>query len=167
MRDRRYGILAAGTFATAILIAGIAAAASSAGATKLVPFTANFAGAAVVRVDGDVANITTNGSGKGTLLGASKITGKGIGDASAPPCVPFTGTGTMTGTSKTRLLFKVVPASTGCGDESGQVFSISARATVVKGYGKLANARGKLKITGVYDRGKGTFSVKFAGTLTQ
>ena len=38
---------------------------------------------------------------------------------------------------------------------------------VVKGFGKLANARGKLKITGVYDRGKGTFSVKFAGTLTK
>ena len=38
---------------------------------------------------------------------------------------------------------------------------------MVKGTGKLANVRGKLKITGVYDRGKGTFSVKFAGTLTK
>ena len=65
-----------------------------------------------------------------------------------------------------KLKFKVVPASSGCGDEAGQVFSINARATVIKGYGKLANARGKLKITGVYDRGKGTFTAKFAGTLT-
>ena len=47
------------------------------------------------------------------------------------------------------------------------MFSISARATVIKGYGKLANVRGKLKITGIYDRGKGTFTVKFAGTLTK
>ena len=163
----RFGITAVGILAAAALLAGVAAAATASEAATSVPFTAKFAGAAVVRVNGDVADITANGSGKGTLLGASKITGKGVGDSSAQPCVPFTGTGSMVGTAKTKLTFKVVPGSAGCGDEAGQVFSISARATVLKGTGKLANVRGKLKITGVYDRGKGTFSVKFAGTLTK
>jgi hypothetical protein len=167
MRNHRFGIAAIGTLAAAVIMAGVAAAAASTGAAKAFPFTAKFAGAAVVRVDESVAYITANGSGKGTLLGVSKISGKGTGNTAAQPCVPFTGTGTMVGTLKTKLLFKVVPTSTGCGDEAGQVFSINARATVVKGYGKLANVRGKLKITGVYDRGKGTFSVKFAGTLTK
>jgi len=166
MKSHRISVAAVGILAAATLMASVAAASSSTGAAAF-PFTAKFAGAAVVRVDETVAYITANGSGKGTLLGATKISGKGTGDASAQPCVPFTGTGTMTGTLKTKLLFKVVPTSTGCGDEAGQVFSINARATVVKGYGKLANVRGKLKITGVYDRGKGTFSVKFAGTLTK
>lgn len=167
MRNHRFDIIAIGTLAAVALMAGVAAAATSTGAAKTFPFTAKFAGAAVVRVDESVAYITANGSGKGTLLGTSKISGKGTGNAAAQPCVPFTGTGTMTGVLKTKLFFKVVTGSTGCGDEDGQVFSINARATVVRGTGKLLNARGKLKITGVYDRGKGTFSVKFAGTLTK
>lgn len=166
MKNHRYAISAIAMLAAAALMAGVAAAASSSVAATF-PFTAKFAGAAVVRVDENVAYITANGSGKGTLLGTSKISGKGTGNAAAQPCVPFTGTGTIVGTLKTKLLFKVVAGSTGCGDEGGQVFSINARATVVKGYGKLANVRGKLKITGVYDRGKGTFAVKFAGTLTK
>ena len=164
MRDHRFAGAAAGVIATAALATGVAAAGTSA---TTIPFTAKYAGTAVVRVDGSVADITANGAGKGTLLGIGKVTGKGKGDSSAQPCVPFTGTGTMIGTGKTKLAFKVVTPSNGCGDEAGQIFSVSARAVVVKGYGKLANVRGKLKITGVYDRGKGTFSVKFAGTLTR
>lgn len=167
MKNHRFAISAIGTLAAVALMAGVAAAATSTGAATTFPFTAKFAGAAVVRVDESVAYITANGSGRGTLLGTSKISGKGTGDSSAQPCVPFTGTGTMVGALKTKLLFKVVPGSTGCGDEAGQVFSINARATVVRGFGKLANVRGKLKITGVYDRSKGTFAVKFAGTLTK
>jgi hypothetical protein len=159
----RFGIATLGLVALAALLTALAAAATA----KTVVFTAKYAGAAVVRVDGSVATISANGPGTGTLLGAGKVTGKGVGDASAQPCVPFTGTGTLIGTGTTKLFFKVVAGSNGCGDEAGQVFSINARATVVKGTGKLANAKGKLKITGVYDRGKGTFSVKFAGTLTQ
>lgn len=156
-----------GLLAVAAVIGAAAMPARSAPSAKTVAFTAKFAGTAVVKVDGNVANITANGSGSGTLLGTSKISGKGVGDTSAQPCVPFTGTGTMVGAAKTTLSFKVVAGSSGCGDEAGQIFSISAKATVLKGTGKLANARGKLKLTGVYDRGKGTFSVKFAGTLTQ
>lgn len=168
MRNHRFGGVAAGVIATAALAAvGAAAAGTSTVSATTIPFTAKYAGAAVVRVEGSVADITANGAGKGTLLGVGKVTGKGKGDSSAQPCVPFTGTGTMIGTGKTKLAFKVVAPSNGCGDEAGQVFSVSARAVVIKGYGKLANVRGKLKITGVYDRGKGTFSVKFAGTLTR
>ena len=167
MKNHRFGVIAICALTASALVAGMVAAASSAAAAKPFAFTAKYAGAAVVRVDENVAYITSNGAGKGTLLGASKITGKGTGDAAAQPCIPFTGTGTITGLAKTKLTFKVIPGSTGCGDEAGQVFSINARAMVVKGFGKLANARGKLKITGVYDRGKGTFSVKFAGTLTK
>ncbi len=64
----------------------------------------------------------------------------------------------MTGTAGTKLTFKVAPGSTGCGDEGGQIFSITGKAIVVKGTGKLAKAKGTLKFTGVYDRGAGTFT---------
>ena len=167
MRTHRFGIAAAGVIATAALAAGVGAAATSAGTATAVPFKASYAGTAVVKVADNVADITATGAGKGTPIGVSKLTGKGKGDSSVQPCVPFTGTGALIGAGKTKLTFKVIPGSSGCGDESGQVFSISARATVIKGYGKLANVRGKLKITGVYDRGKGTFTAKFAGTLTK
>jgi hypothetical protein len=151
--------------AAAALVTGAALAGPSA-STKIVPFTAKYAGTAVVKVTDDVADISTTGAGTGTLIGTSKIVGKGTGDASQQPCVPFTGTGTMSATNGTKLLFKVVPGSTGCGDESGNVFSITGRAAVLKGTGKLAKAKGSLKLTGLYDRGKGTFAVKFAGKLT-
>ena len=167
MNRHPFAIAAICVFAGLAVMAGVAAAATSTATVKAFPFTAKYAGTAVVKVDETVANISANGAGKGTLLGVGKVTGKGTGNTAEQPCIPFTGVGTMTGTLKTKLVFKVVPSSSGCGDEAGQVFSINARATVVKGYGKLVNAHGKLKITGTYDRGKGTFAVKFAGTLTK
>ncbi|HET8953646.1 MAG TPA: hypothetical protein VFN44_24200, partial [Solirubrobacteraceae bacterium] len=68
--------------ATAALAAGAAAAASSAGSATAVPFKASYAGTAVVKVDGNVADIIANGAGKGTPIGVSKVTGKGKGDSS-------------------------------------------------------------------------------------
>ena len=151
----------------ALATAGIAGAGTAGGTTaaKRIPFTAKYAGKAVVKVTDNVADISAAGPGKASIIGAGKVSGKGKGDASARPCVPFTGLGTMTGRAG-KLTFKVTSPSSGCGDEAGEVFSISGRATVVKGTGKLARAKGSLKLTGVYDRGKGTFSVKFTGTLT-
>lgn len=144
-------------------------AAFGAGAKKVV-FAATYSGTAVVKVTDNVADIAANGAGKGTVIGAGKVTGVGKGDSAQQPCVPFTGPGTMVGsgkTAKTKLTFKVLDGSTGCGDEAGQVFSISGKAMVVKGTGALAKAKGTLKFTGVYDRNAGTFTVKFKGTLTQ
>jgi hypothetical protein len=155
--------------AAAVVLALGTGAAFGAGAKK-VAFLATYSGTAVVKVTDNVADIAANGAGKGTVIGAGKVTGIGKGDTSAQPCVPFTGPGTMTGsgkTAKTKLTFKVLDSSSGCGDEAGQVFSISGKALVVKGTGALAKAKGTLKFTGVYDRNAGTFNVKFKGTLTQ
>jgi hypothetical protein len=79
--------------------------------------------------------------------------------------VPFTGTGVISGPGG-KLTFKMTPGSSGCGDEAGETFSISGHATVLKGTGKLAKAKGTLKLTGSYNHTSGAFSVKFFGTLT-
>ena len=93
MRNHRFVGTAAGVIATAALAAGVATAGTS---VTTIPFTAKYAGTAVVRVTEDVADITANGPGKGTLLGVGKVTGKGLGRRErAQPCVPFTGTGTL------------------------------------------------------------------------
>lgn len=160
----------ASVLAAATVVLALGTGAASAAGTKKVAFLATYSGTAVVKVTDNVADIAANGAGKGTLIGAGKVTGVGKGDSSVQPCVPFTGPGTMTGsgkTAKTKLTFKVLDGSTGCGDEAGKVFSISGKAAVVKGTGALAKAKGTLKFTGVYDRDAGTFNVKFKGTLTQ
>jgi len=154
-------VLALAAVGAALALVPAAAAATS----KKVAFTATFTGTAVVQVTDQVADISANGNGKGTLLGTGTIIGKGTADASQQPCAPFTGPGTMTGPSGTKLAFTVVTGSQGCGDEQGQVFSLSGKANVTTGTGKLKKAKGLLKFTGVYDRGQGTFSVKFTGTL--
>lgn len=149
----------------AAVLAGSAFAGTT-GSAKIVKFNASYAGAAVVKVTDQVADISTTGAGKGTPIGASKITGKGTGDASAQPCVPFTGTGSMVGLKGAKINFKMASGSQGCGDEAGEVFSVIGRAIVTGGAGAYKKAKGTLKLTGIYDRNKGTFAVKFTGKLT-
>lgn len=152
--------------AVAALVVAVFAPSGAGATVKKVAFTGNYSGTAAVQLDGNVANISANGTGSGTLIGAGKITGTGTGDSSQQPCVPFSGPGTITGTNGTKLTFTVPQGAQGCGDEQGQVFSVLGKATVTKGTGKLAKAHGTLKFTGVYDRGAGTFTVKFKGNLS-
>ena len=155
--------------ALAAAIAAAAVATATAGAVvppKTLAFTGTYSGTANVQVNDQVANISASGTGTGSILGSSKISGSGTGDASAQPCVPFNGPGALTAANGTKLIFTVVNSSQGCGDDQGQVFSLVGKATVTKGTLKLAKAKGTLKFTGVYDKGAGTFSVKFKGTLT-
>jgi hypothetical protein len=150
-------------FTALALVAGSAVAGTTA---KKLPFTAKYTGTAVTKVTNNIAAISATGTGTGTFVGKSTITGLGSGDTSQQPCVPFTGTGLIKGTGTTKLSFKVTPGSSSCGDEKGESFAISGHATVIKGTGKLAKAKGILKMTGTYDHTSGAFSVKFFGTLT-
>jgi hypothetical protein len=158
--------IAAGWIFAVVLAAVVASAALGVTPKKSIAFSASYAGSATVNVTDNVADIQANGTGSGTLLGAGKVTGVGKGDASQQPCVPFNGPGTLSG-SGGKLVFTVLSGSSGCGDEAGQVFSVSGKAKVTNATGKLKKATGTLKFTGVYDRGAGTFSVRFKGTLTQ
>ncbi len=148
--------------AATVLVAGAFAAATV--TKQVVTFTAKYSGTAVTTQTDNVVAITANGHGSATLIGVGKITGLGKGDSSVQPCVPFTGTGTMRGPSGT-ITFKVTPGAAGCGDEAGQLFSVTGKASVLKATGKLVRAKGTLKMTGTYDRSSGAFSVKFRGSL--
>lgn len=153
--------------AAALTVAVIAAGAASGGVTaKTVAFTAKYAGTATTNATDNTVAINANGTGSGTLIGAGKVTGIGSGDSSQRPCVPFTGTGSMTGPGG-GISFKVTPAASGCGDDSGQNFTVSGKLVVTKATGKLANYKGTLRMSGTYDRSSGAFSVKFFGTLAK
>jgi hypothetical protein len=163
----RITTILATAFAATMLIAASALASTTRDATTIA-FTARYAGTAVTKVTDSVAAISATGTGKGTIIGAGKLVGTGTGDSSQQPCVPFGGTGKMTGVAATTILFKVLSTtSKGCGDEEGQMFSLSGKAVVVKATGRLARAKGTLKFTGLYNRAAGTFSVKFTGSLVK
>ncbi len=149
--------------AVAVLAMAVASAAATA-VKKPIVFTGKYAGTATTQAADNVVTITANGTGLATKIGAGKVTGAGKGDSSQQPCVPFTGTGKISGPKGT-LIFKVNPGSSGCGDEAGQLFSVSGKATVLKGTGLLAKRKGTLKMTGTFDRSSGAFTVKFTGKL--
>lgn len=166
MRKFRFSILVA---AIAMLSAVLTASALSAAATKTKPtkaiaFTGSYSGQASSKVSGNVADLSATGSGKGSLIGSGTITGAGTADSSQQPCPPFQGTGTIKG-AKGTINFSVVSGSKGCGDEGGHTFSITGYLAVTKATGALAKAKGQLRVTGVYDRDAGTFSIKLTGTL--
>lgn len=149
-----------------LLLVGGTAWATPSGEARVVAFTARYAGTATTKVTDSVATIAANGAGTGTVIGKSKVTGNGVADTSQQPCAPFTGPGVMANATGTKITFKVVAGSSGCGDEEGNVFSLSGRALVLGGTKAFRKAKGSLKFTGVYYRGEGTFSVKFTGKLT-
>ena len=129
-------------------------------------FAGKYAGQATTKIDGSTATIAANGNGTATQIGSGSITGLGTGDTSQQPCIPFTGTGKITGKTGT-ITFKVLPGSSGCGDEGGHNFTITSHLAVLKATGKLAKAKGTLKLTGAYSHDDGSFSVKVSGTLTK
>jgi hypothetical protein len=160
----RYRRVAIAVFALAALLVG-SAIASGAASVKIINFTGKYSGNATVNISGDLATIKATGTGSGVPIGKGTLTGGGTGDSSQQPCVPWGGTGVLTGAKKTKVTFKMLPGAKGCGDEEGNVFSIVAYAQVTKATGTLAKAKGKLKVTGIYDHEAGTFSVKFSGKL--
>lgn len=155
---RKLWILALAMLAVAVAAAGADAV------TKPIAFTAKYSGMATTQTADTVVKINANGAGKALLLGVGKITGAGTADGSQRPCAPLTGTGKLSGPGGI-LIFKVKPGTSGCGDDSGQLFSIAGKVTVLKATGKLARRTGTLKMTGIYDRESGAFTVKFTGSL--
>ncbi|MHB8642809.1 MAG: hypothetical protein ACYDA3_07990 [Gaiellaceae bacterium] len=152
------------TFVAAAVFAGGSLAGTSAAAKKIA-FTAKYSGTAVTKVTDNTVAITAAASGSATLIGRGTLAGRGSGDSSVRPCIPFGGTGSLTGKSGS-LAFKVTSGASGCGDEQGSIFAVTGHVAVTKATGKLAKAKGTLKFTGTYDRDAGTFSVKFTGSLT-
>jgi hypothetical protein len=157
---------AIGLLGVAVLLAG-SAVASGAARVKIVNFSAKYSGTATVKVTGEVVDsISAKGTGTGIPIGRGTVTGLGKGEAKQQPCNNWSGTGVLKGTKGT-ITFKMLPGAQGCGDEEGNVFSLTGYALVTKATGKLAKAKGKLKVTGSFDRGAGTFTAKFSGKLKQ
>ncbi len=148
----------------AVALAAVTAVSALAATPRKISFTGKYSGTASTLANGNSVAITATGTGTATLIGAGKLTGSGTGDSSQQPCVPFGGTGSMTGPGGT-ITYKLLSGASSCGDEGGHTFAVKGYIAVVKATGKLAKARGTLKFTGVYSHDDGSFSVKFVGFL--
>jgi len=161
----RFGVLVAVSVALAGVSGGSAAAAGSRSLGKPVAFHATYSGIAASKVTGSVVDVRAAGTGSGTLLGASKVSGNGTGNSANPPCVPFTGPGFFTG-SGGKLDFTVLSGSMACGDSADNQYAVSGLAKFAGGTGKYASATGTLKFTGSFTRSSGAFKATFTGSLS-
>lgn len=133
---------------------------------SVIAFVGTYSGQATTLVNGGTVTISAKGNGSGKLLGAGLFTAQGTGDSTQQPCVPFGGTGSLTGTGGT-IRFTANPGASGCGDEGGHNFTVKAILKVTGGTGKLVGRKGTLKAIGIYSRDDGTFQVKVTGNLTK
>ena len=131
---------------------------------KKPPFIGKYAGTATTQAADNTVTITANGTG------AARKSAPARSPARARATARFSRVCRSPAPARSRakgtLTFKVNPSSTGCGDEAGQLFSVSGKATVLKGTGLLAKRKGTLRMTGTFDRSSGAFTVKFTGSLT-
>ena len=156
-----------------VLLVGAATAASAPKATSSpalaaakATFSGTYAGKAIVSATSDTtASINAKGPGKSNVLGASTLTGIGTGFQGSP-CNAFSGKGTIKG-KLGQLNFTVAPGAKACPSASdSNQNAITATAKVAGGTLKFKKAKGLLKITGNYDRGKGTFTSTLKGAIT-
>jgi hypothetical protein len=156
--------------APTILMGGLAVAAIVAGnaLAHVTAFSGTYKGFATEKVNGQTVTATVKGTGTGTLVGKSTISGTVVATTSSDqPCAPFRGPGLISGKSG-KLKVTVVPSSRGCAasEEDKNNISVAGSVKVTGGTGKYRSAKGTLRFTGHYDRGSGAFSVKLKGTLS-
>jgi hypothetical protein len=148
-----------GGLAVAAVVVGTALGSSSA-------FVAKYSGTVTEKVNGQLVTAVPRGTGTGTPIGRSVLTGLVKATTANPPCSPLNGPGTLTG-KKGKLKLTLLPTSRGCAasEEDSNSISFSGSAKVIGGTGKFRAAKGTLRFTGHYDRAGGTFNVKLTGTL--
>lgn len=156
------------TLAAALGLAALAAgAAFAAGTTSTALFSASYAGTATEKVDGQKVTAVTTGTGTGTVVRKSKLSGVVNATTAEPPCSPLSGPGTIAGTVG-KLKLTILPTSRGCAasEEDQNHISVSGTAKVVGGTLAFRKARGTLRFTGHYNRETGAFDVKLTGSIT-
>lgn len=184
-------LLAVGTVSTMVLVGvGVASQAavkapthSTASATlqaltvKRVAFRGSYHGTiGLLWSSTGVSATAVAGTGTGTLLGSSKLSGKGGGSA-ANTCDPFSGTGFLSGAGS-KILVKVVSSTKTQACATGQAAPttvvVNGVAVVTGGTGKYKGVTGTLKFMGSFNIQATTagssesdaFTATLTGTLT-
>jgi hypothetical protein len=150
---------------TAALALG-ATVAGTALAARSVNFKGTYAGKVTEKVVGQTVTGLASGTGTGTVVGKSKLSGTVTGNTANPPCSPINGPGAITG-PKGKLKVTVVNSrACGASEEDQNSITLSGTAKVNGGTVMFKKAKGSLHFSGTYDRKSGVFNVKLTGRLT-
>lgn len=151
----------------AVAIAAVVAGTALAAAPTKVAFKGSYSGTVTEKVDGPSVTALAGGTGKGTVIGSSKLSGTVKATTASPPCSPLNGPGTISG-SKGKLNLTLTTGSRGCaaGEDDQDSISVSGTAKVTGGTLKFKAAKGSLHFSGHYDRKSGSFNVNLTGSLT-
>jgi hypothetical protein len=158
----------------AVAIAGVFAIptpTSAAAATKVVSFKATYSGTASLLIDNSTIKIlSVKGKGSAALVGAGTISGTGNATGASGLCVPFTGKGTIRGSTGTIKFSVNTTKSQGCSSgQSGPVtVTVTGVAKITSGSGRAKGAQGHLKFKGTLKLNDttGSQSGAFSGTLS-
>jgi hypothetical protein len=137
----------------AALAGGLVLAASAAplAAARHGRLNATYTGQASGSVSGTSASGSASTSGRGSLVGKSTFSGSATGDASTPPCIHFTGRGSIKSAGGTIRLASL-PGATACvAAASGDSGTFTGKARISGGTGKFAHARGTLAFSGSFE----------------
>jgi hypothetical protein len=149
------------TLIAAVLVAAAIAAGAALAGTHT--FTASYSGRVTEKVVGDAVTATVAGKNATSRLAGT------VHGSQAAACSPLNGPATLKfGTKGTIKLSIVSKKSRACaaGEDDRDHINVSGRVKVTGGTGKYAGATGLLTMKGLYNRGTGTFSVKFTGSLS-
>ena len=125
-------------------------------------FKATYRGQATGEANGSAASGSATATGRGKLIGTSRLRASGQGLLSGE-CVDFTGTVLLKGRpGAIRLALRGGHACAGTADGA----SFSGRAKVTRGSAKFADARGTLSFKGTYDIRAHVVTISFSGRLT-
>ena len=151
----------------AAAITAVVAGSALGAAQSRVAFKGTYKGTVTEKVDGSSVTAVAGASGKGTVIGSSKLAGTVKATTANPPCSPLSGPGTLSG-SKGKLKLNVVTGSRGCaaGEDDQDSIAVSGTAKVTGGTLKFTRAKGSLHFSGHYDRKAGSFNVTLTGSLT-
>jgi hypothetical protein len=153
--------------APAILILGLALVAvlAASATAKTTKFTATYAGTVTEKVAGQTVTANTKGTGTGTLIGKSTVSGIVTATTSDQACAPFGGPGTIVGTGGKMKVTVVNSRGCAASQDAQDDISVAGFVAVKGGTGKWKAAKANLHYTGHYNRSTGAFTVKLTGTL--
>ena len=126
---------------------------------------ATYSGHATGQAAGTRVAGRASATGRGTVIGRSKLSGSGAGTLTSTGCVLFDGKAVMKGaTGSIRLKAKAARA---CLPATGATsVSFSGRVSVTGGTARFTGARGTLRFNGVYDTQTRVLTISFKGTVT-
>src|SRR5580765_3376849 len=126
---------------------------------------ATYSGHATGQAAGTHVAGRASATGRGTVIGRSKLSGSGAGTLTSTGCMSFNGKAVLKGAAGS---IKVAASAAQACLPTGSATSVgfAGRVRVTGGTARFAGARGTLRFHGVYNTQTDALTISFKGTVT-